>query len=114
MRPGLTKRPVGSCPWRDQRIKQQRMKLFSNSDGDAWVATVRSEAGLDFKGRHHLYFHPADAEDHGVELLDVRWNSEGTAQRTLATMSDVELRRRLRSALGRAAKPTLAAKPPLS
>jgi hypothetical protein len=79
------------------------MRKFLDSDGDAWVAAVRSEAGLDFKGRHHLYFHPAGAEDQGLELLDVRWNSPETAERTLATMSGVELRRRLRSALGRRA-----------
>jgi hypothetical protein len=79
------------------------MREFLDSDGDAWVATVRSEAGLDFKGRHHLYFHPVGAEDQGLELLDVRWNSLETAGRTLATMSGVELRRRLRSALGRRA-----------
>ena len=77
------------------------MRLFSDSDGEAWVATVRSDEGLDFKGRHHLYFHRADAEQRGVELLDVRWNSQATAERTLATMSAVELRRRLRSARGR-------------
>ena len=79
------------------------MRKFLDSEGDAWVATVRSEAGLDFKGRHYLYFHPAGAEDQGFEILDVRWNSPETAERTLATMSGVELRRRLRSALGRRA-----------
>ena len=79
------------------------MREFLDSDGDGWVATVRSEEGLDFKGRHYLYFHPAGAEDDGLELLDVRWNSPETAERTLATMSGVELRRRLRSALGRRA-----------
>ena len=83
------------------------MRKFLDSDGDAWVATVRSEEGLDFKGRHHLCFHPAGAgdqgDDQGLELLDVRWNSLETAERTLATMSGVELRRRLRSALGRRA-----------
>ena len=78
------------------------MRRFLDSDGGVWVATVHSEAGLDFKGRHHLFFHPEDAEDEGFDLLDVRWNSKGTAERTLATMSGVELRRRLRSALGRA------------
>ena len=82
------------------------MKKFLDSDGTAWVATVRSVGGLDFKGRHHLFFHPEGAQDEGLELLDVRWNSQGTAERTLATMSDVELRRRLRSALGRGGKPS--------
>ena len=79
------------------------MREFLDSDGRAWVATVHSEAGLDFKGRHHLCFHLAGAEDQGGELLDVRWNSPETAERTLTTMSNVELRRRLRSALGRGA-----------
>ena len=77
------------------------MKSFTDSDGDAWVATVRLQEGLDFKGRHYLYFHPEGEEDQGVQLLDVKWNSRETAERTLATMSGVELRRRLRSALGR-------------
>ncbi len=79
------------------------MRNFLDSDGGAWVATVRSDEGLDFKGRHHLYFHPEGAEDQGVELLDVKWNSQETAERTLATMSGVELRKRLRSARGRSA-----------
>ncbi len=82
---------------------EPRVRKFLDPDGGAWVATVRSEAGLDFKGRHHLYFHPEGAEDQGVELLDVKWNSQETAERTLATMSGVELRRRLRSARGRSA-----------
>ncbi len=77
------------------------MREFLDSDGGPWVAAVRSEEGLDFKGRHHLYFHPKGAEDEGLDVLDVRWNSRGTAERTLATMSGVELRRRLRSARGR-------------
>ena len=77
------------------------MRNFLDSDGDTWVAAVRSREGFDFKGRHHLYFHPEGAEDQGVELLDVQWNSQETAERTLATMSGVELRRRLRSARGR-------------
>lgn len=81
--------------------RELQMREFLDSDGGAWVATVRSAAGLDYKGRHHLCFHPEGADTQGVELLDVRWNSQDTAERTLATMSGVELRRRLRSALGR-------------
>ena len=69
-----------------------------DSDGGAWVATVRSDEGLDFKGRHRLWFHPEGAEDQGVGLLDVKWNSRQAAESTLATMSGVELRKRLRSA----------------
>jgi hypothetical protein len=36
-----------------------------------------------------------------VELTDVRWNSERSARRTIKSMSLVELRRRLGSAIGR-------------
>jgi hypothetical protein len=77
------------------------MREFLDSEGGTWVATVRSEERLDYKGRHHLFFHPEGADGQGVELLDVKWNSQDTAERTLATMSGVELRKRLRSALGR-------------
>ena len=79
------------------------MRKFLDPDGRTWVATLRSDASLDFKGRHHLFLHPEGAEEQGLGLADVRWNSQHTAERTLATMSSVELRRRLRSALGRSA-----------
>jgi hypothetical protein len=62
--------------------------------------------GADYKGRYFLVIEPVGGplgESHA--LHDVRWNSERTAARTLASMSSVELRRRLRSALGRAARP---------
>ncbi len=78
------------------------MTEFLDESGRAWVATVRSESGTDYKGRYYLYLAEEGATDAGVSLLDVRWNSPGTAERALSTMSDVELRRRLRSALGRA------------
>ena len=61
------------------------------------------EEGGDYKGRFHLLLKPAaDGDGPPVFLTDVRWNSRTTAERTLATMSGVELRRRMRCALGRA------------
>ena len=78
------------------------MREFRDADGAAWKATVRERTGPDYKGRYFFWLEPAGGGE-GVPLLDVRWNSERTASRTLATMSEVELRRRLRSALGRAA-----------
>jgi hypothetical protein len=75
---------------------------FTDTRGRAWHASVREEHGADYKGRFHLVLAPTDGSEEGaVALEDVRWNSEGTARRTLETMSEVELRRRLRSALGR-------------
>lgn len=77
------------------------MRDFADHQGRAWTASVAEEGGDDYKGRHFFVMRPADGKGPDVALVDVRWNTERTAQRTLATMSDVELRRRLRSALGR-------------
>lgn len=80
------------------------MREFSDESGRIWVGTIQEAAGTDYKGRFYFLFRP-EGDDAGdeVSLTDVRWNSERTAARTLRTMSDVELRRRLRSALGRSA-----------
>lgn len=78
------------------------MRQFRDHEGNAWVASVAREEGGDYKGRFYLALKSAAGGDSPpVFLTDVRWNSQRTAERTLATMSEVELRRRLRSALGR-------------
>jgi hypothetical protein len=80
------------------------MRRFRDDSGTLWVAYVKERAGDDYKGRFWFVMVPdGGAEREEVELTDVRWNSKKTAERTLGTMSDWELRRRLRSALGRAA-----------
>jgi hypothetical protein len=78
------------------------LRDFTDADGRGWTASVREEQGTDYKGRLYLVLTPHDgsAAD-AVSLENIRWNSEQTARRTLETMSEVELRRRLRSALGR-------------
>lgn len=78
------------------------MREFVDASGTPWTAKVAEEPGGDYKGRLFLVLESADGSE-SVSLTDVRWNSLKTAQRTLATMSGVELRRRLRSAAGRAA-----------
>ncbi len=80
-------------------------RAFTDEHGTPWMATIRKREGIDYQGRHHLVMRET-AGGPEVELHDVRWNSEYTARRTLETMSGVELRRRLRSARGRAAGPT--------
>jgi hypothetical protein len=79
------------------------MREFTDGAGGEWVATVRERPGPDYKGRYYFFLEPSGGGA-GVALVDVRWNSERTAQRTLETMSEVELRRRLRSARGRGAQ----------
>ena len=78
------------------------MREFTDQSGNGWVASVASSDGPDYKGRFHLVLRPIEGDEE-VALVDVRWNSERSAQRTLDTMSVVELRRRLRSAVGRQA-----------
>jgi hypothetical protein len=75
------------------------MRQFEDEAGLEWTADVTEASGVDYKGRFHLVMRAGDDE---VFLDDVRWNSERSAARTLETMSVVELRRRLRSARGRA------------
>ena len=77
------------------------MRRFQDEQGQEWTATMARHEGMDYKGAFHLVMTPADGGA-PVELQDIRWNTERTAQRTLETMSEVELRRRLRSARGRA------------
>ena len=78
------------------------LRHFADDEGVRWTAAVESDGGGDYKGRHYLVMRASDSDGGGVHLRDVRWNSLKTARRTLATMSGVELRRRLRSAVGRA------------
>jgi hypothetical protein len=80
------------------------MRVFEDRDGARWTATVREEKGTDYKGRFYLVMRP-EGGDEELPLQDIRWNSERAAQRTLETMSGVELRRRLRQALGRSSDP---------
>lgn len=78
------------------------MREFEDENGRSWVADVAERGGPNYKSRFHLVVRPADGDlDDVVELVDVRWNSERTAARTLRTASVVELRRRLRAARGR-------------
>jgi hypothetical protein len=78
------------------------MRHFTDGDDRAWAATVQEQSGPDYKGRYVFVLESADGDERSVRLTDVRWNSMRTARRTLDTMSDSELRRRLRSASGRA------------
>lgn len=77
------------------------MRDFKDEQGNDWTATVEAAEGADYKGRYHLVM--TNGAGDRVELVDVRWNSERTAERTLETMGLTELRRRLRSAKGRSA-----------
>lgn len=76
------------------------LKEFVDENGQSWNAAVIEREGADYKGRFALQLTSAD-EAQSLILSDVAWNSARTARRTLATMSTVELCRRLRIGLGR-------------
>lgn len=80
------------------------MRRFVDGDGTAWVASVSERPGDDYKGRYWFVLTPENGgSEEEVELVDIRWNRRETAEHTLQTMSEWELKRRLRSAKGRAA-----------
>jgi len=84
------------------------MREFTDAEGRRWRASARQEPSVDYKGRFFLVLEPPTGTmGEALEIREVRWNSERTAERTISTMSGFELRRRLRSALGR--KPELRA-----
>lgn len=76
------------------------MKEFTDAEGRRWVASAEEEMSTDYKGRFYMVLKPEDGGE-ALPLTDVRWNSERTARRTVETMSETELRRRLRLAVGR-------------
>ena len=71
------------------------MKTFQDEHGGTWVATAREESTPRHHGRWYLVFHPTSDEDRLLAMPEVRWQTYASARRTLATMSDFELRRRL-------------------
>ncbi len=77
------------------------MKSFTAEDGREWVATAREEDTPRHHGRWYLVLHPAESAVPELAVPEVRWKTRHTAERTLATMSDFELQRRLRIAARR-------------
>lgn len=77
------------------------MKHFKDEQGRGWVATALEEDTARHHGRWYLVIRPEDGTDPELMLPEVRWQSRHSAERTLATMSEFELRRRLRMAARR-------------
>jgi hypothetical protein len=77
------------------------MKTFTDEHGTAWTASAREEE----TPRHHTrwYLVIEGPDDALFPVPEVRWQTRATAERTLRTMSDFELRRRLSIVRERAA-----------
>ena len=90
------------------------MKTFTDDTGTSWTASAREEDTPRHHTRWYLVFEgPGGAV---LPVPEVRWQSRATAERTLLTMSDFELRRRLhivreRALLEHGASPDTGAQP---
>ena len=73
------------------------MRSFTDEQGREWTATAHEEDTPRHHGRWYLVFHPTGAETPSLPATDVRWQTRATAERTIRTLSEVELRRRLTS-----------------
>lgn len=71
------------------------MRKFTDERGRAWLADALEEDTPRHHGRWYLYFRPEETETPRLEMPDVRWQTLRSAERTLATMSVFDLRRRL-------------------
>lgn len=78
------------------------MRTFKDESGREWVATTREEQTPRHHGRWYLVFQPADRSSVALPMAQVRWQTAATGERTLRTMSEFELQRRLATVLGRA------------
>jgi hypothetical protein len=77
------------------------MNTFQTEDGERWVATAEREKTERHHGVWYLVLHPEGDQGTRLPLYEIRWQTRATAERTLRTMSEFELRRRLRSAVAR-------------
>ena len=77
------------------------MKTFKAENGETWVAGAAREHTERHHGVWYLVFHREGDASERLPMEEVRWQTRATAERTLLTMSDFELRRRLDSAIAR-------------
>jgi hypothetical protein len=78
------------------------MVVFTDETGARWVAGAGEEQTPRHHGRWFLVIHPEGDDGAVMSMPEVRWQTRATAERTLRTMSEFELRRRLHILLERA------------
>jgi hypothetical protein len=75
------------------------MRPFTDENGQVWQADVREEQVPRHHGRWYLVF--TQNEDVSLPMPEVRWQTRSSAERILLTMSEFELRRRLKNVRAR-------------
>ena len=77
------------------------MRAVSDEAGTEWRATAREEVTPRHHGRWYLVFESGREPAAALPVPEVRWQTQATAERTIRTMSEFELRRRLLAAQAR-------------
>ena len=85
------------------------MRSFTDEAGRTWLADALEESTPRHHGRWYLVFRPEAGDGPVLPMPEVRWQTHETAARTVRTMSDTELRRRLRIVRARRPAPAVAA-----
>lgn len=86
------------------------IRSFLDDAGRSWCATAREEQTPRHHTRWFLVFHEEGDSDHFYAAPEVRWQTLATARRTIASMSEFELRKRLASVRMRSEAGTPAAR----
>ena len=76
------------------------MRKFTDETGSEWIATTEREKTVRHHSLYYLVFKPATGGDE-YPVPEIRWQTAATGDRTLRTMSEFDLRRRLKGALVR-------------
>jgi hypothetical protein len=84
-------------------------RSFLDDSGRSWIATAHEEQTPRHHTRWFLGFREADDTGRFHAMPEVRWQTLQTAERTIAAMSEFELKKRLAAALHRAGFPGVGA-----
>jgi hypothetical protein len=74
------------------------MRSFTDDAGTEWIADAHEEDTPRHHGRWYLVFRSGEQE---LPMPEVRWQTRSSAERIIKTMSDFELRRRLKNVRAR-------------
>lgn len=75
------------------------MRTFKDESGQGWTAGVEREDTVRHHGLWYMVIRRDGVSAAPLDVPEIRWQTEATAERTLLTMSEFELRRRLQSAI---------------
>lgn len=77
------------------------MRKFTDESGREWIAGTAREKTMRHHSLYYLVFKSAAGGEDEYPVPEIRWQTAATGDRTLRTMSEFDLRRRLKGALVR-------------